>query len=207
MSLKSCSRRTFLTGVVPGCAATCFCLGGLPAGAEPQEKAPAAPAHKFDKASGRVLTYRQRFREQYAAHFIPYVKVLERMLGHATVIRTLNEFCRVESEEYAKHVVKAKGKNDLSVFKEDYSPSTPGMNDMLTMEVLEDTEKAWAIKITECLWAKTFLDAGAAQYGYAAVCAGDVLFARAVNPAIDLDLKGTIMEGKPSCVLRYYVKA
>jgi hypothetical protein len=32
-------------------------------------------------------------------------------------------------------------------------------------------------------------------------------FARAVNPAIDLDLKGTILKGKPSCILRYYVKA
>lgn len=123
------------------------------------------------------------------------------------MIETLTELCRVESEAYTRYVANAKGKNDLSVFKEDYSPTTPGMNDMLAMEVVEDTDRVWAIKITECLWATTFVDAGASQYGYAAVCAGDVLFARAVNPKIDLDLTGTIMEGKPSCTLRYYVKA
>jgi len=27
-----------------------------------------------------------------------------------------------------------------------------------------------------------------------------------VNPKIDLDLRGTLMEGKPACLLRYYVK-
>ena len=51
-------------------------------------------------------------------------------LGHAKVIETLNELCRVGSEKYAKYIVKAKGKNDVSVFKEDYSPSTPGMNEI-----------------------------------------------------------------------------
>ena len=51
-------------------------------------------------------------------------------LGHAKVIETLNELCRVGSGEYAKYIVKAKGKNDVSVFKEDYSPSTPGMNEI-----------------------------------------------------------------------------
>jgi hypothetical protein len=207
MNTHCCSRRGFLTGVVPGCVATCLCLRGWVAQAQsPQEKPPAAPAHKFDKLSGRALTYRQRFREEYCAHFIPYIKVLEKAVGHDKVIETLNELCRIESEEYAKYVVRTKGKNDLSVFKDDYSPSTPGMNDMLTMKVLEDTGKVWAIKITECLWAKTFQEAGAAQYGYAAVCAGDALFARAVNPGIDLDLQGTLMEGKASCTLRYYVK-
>jgi hypothetical protein len=206
MNIRFCNRRGFLTGVVPGCVATCFCLKGWVAQAQsPQEKPPAAPAHKFDKPCGRALTYRQRFRQEFSAHFIPYIKVLDRAVGRAKVIETLHELCRIESEEYAAYVVKAKGKNDLSVFKEDYSPSTPGMNDMLTMEVLEDTDRVWAIKITECLWAKTFQDAGAAQYGYAAVCAGDALFAHAVNPKIDLDLNGTIMEGKPSCTLRYYV--
>ncbi len=165
MNTRSCSRRHFLAGVVPGCAATCFCPGGLAARVQSsQQKAPAVPLHPFDKPSGRLLTYRQRFREEYAAHFIPYIKVLERKLGHATVIETLTELCRVESEAYARYVANAKGKNDLSVFKEDYSPTTPGMNDMLAMEVVEDTDRVWAIKITECLWATTFVDAGASQY-------------------------------------------
>jgi hypothetical protein len=81
------------------------------------------------------------------------------------------------------------------------------MNDMLSMEVLEDTDKVWCIKITECLWATTFQEAKAAEVGYAAVCQGDGMFPRAVNPDLDLDLTGTIMEGKPFCILRYHAKA
>ncbi len=208
MTTRACSRRGFLAGVVPGCAAACFCLRAREAGAQSlQIKQPGPAPHKFDKPVGRPLTYLQRMREQYASHFIPYLRVLERSIGRAKVIETLNELSLVEAAEYAKQVVKEKGKNDLTVFKEDYSPTTPGISDMLTIEVLENTDKVWAIKITECVWAKAFQDADAAHYGVAAVCAGDVPFARAVNPKIDLDLKGTIMEGKPACILRYYVKA
>ncbi|MGD0707427.1 MAG: L-2-amino-thiazoline-4-carboxylic acid hydrolase, partial [Anaerolineaceae bacterium] len=92
--------------------------------------------------------------------------------------------------------------NDLSVFKEDYNPATP----TLTLEVIEDTEEVYCIKITECLWADCFRKADAAELGCAAVCYGDAPFARAVNPRIDLELEGTLMEGKPYCKLRYYVK-
>jgi hypothetical protein len=208
MTIRRSNRRVFLSGVVPGCVAACFCLRGSEAGARSSlARQTAPPAHKFDKPVGRPLTYLQRMREQYASHFIPYLKVLERSIGRAKVIETLNALSVVEADEYAKQVVKAKGKNDLTVFKEDYSPSTPGISDMLTIEVQENTDTVWAIKITECVWAKAFQEAGAAHYGVAAVCAGDAPFARAVNPKIDLDLKGTIMEGKPACILRYYVKA
>jgi hypothetical protein len=216
-----CNRREFVKGVVPACMATClwsgesklFAQSAAPQGSSSQGTAAAPapapatpPPHKFDLPSVRELTHRQRFRLEYDVHFIPYVKVLDRILGREKTIETLNEFCRVESEQYARYVVRAKGKNDLSIFKEDYSPSTQGMNEMLTMEVLEDTEKVWSIRVTECLWATTFIEARAAEYGWAAVCQGDRLFAQAVNPQIDLELTGTIMEGKPSCTLRYYVK-
>lgn len=83
----------------------------------------------------------------------------------------------------------------------------PNTNEILSIEVLEDTDKVYEIKITECIWAKVFRDAGAAEYGLAAVCAGDALFARFISPNIDCDLTGTCMEGKPFCILRYYLKS
>ena len=207
MTARHCNRRGFLSGVVPGCVATCLCLQGSQGQAQSARGAtPSAPGHKFDKPTSKPLTYRQRFQEQYVSHFIPYLKILDRAVGRAKVVETLTALSLQEAEDYAKIVVKQKGKNDISVFKEDYSPSTPGIRDILTIEVLEDVPTAWAIKITECLWATVFRDADASQFGYAAVCAGDAPFARAVNPKIDLDLRGTLMEGKPACLLRYYVK-
>jgi len=206
MTARHCNRRGFLSGVVPGCVATCLCLQGSQGQAQSARGAtPSAPGHKFDRATATPLTYRQRFQEQYASHLIPYLKILDRAVGRSKVVETLTALSVQEAEDYAKIVVKQKRKNDISVFKEDYSPSTPGIRDILTIDVLEDTPTVWAIKITECLWATVFRDAGASQFGYAAVCAGDAPFARAVNPKIDLDLRGTLMEGKPACLLRYYV--
>lgn len=162
--------------------------------------------HKFDRQMKRPLTHRERFELEYASHFIPYLKLLEQEIGREQVIKSLQNLALHEAEEYAEYVVRTKGKNDLSVFKEDYNPTTPGISDLLTITVMEDTQAAYAIKITECLWAEVFRKAGAADYGYAAVCFGDVPFARCINPQIDLDLDGTLMEGKSFCMLRYYVK-
>ena len=162
--------------------------------------------HKFDKPMSRLLTYRQRFELEYASHFIPYLKLLEQEIGRDKVVETLHKLALQEAEEYARYVVTTKGKNNLSVFKEDYSPETPVFNDIMTIEVLENTETAYEIKITECLWAEVFRKADVAEYGHALVCSGDVPFARCVNSQIDLELDGTIMEGEPFCKLRYFVR-
>jgi len=162
--------------------------------------------HKFDKPMSRPLTYRERFEIEYGAHFIPFLKILAQEIGREKVIENLFKLSAQEAEEYAAYVVKAKGKNDLSVFKEDYNPTAPGFSDIMTIDVTEDTDSVYEIKITECLWAEIFRKADAAEFGYAAVCAGDVPYARCINENIDLELEGTIMEGKPFCSLRYFVK-
>ena len=195
------NRRSFVT-TMPMCAAGCLALkcslaaAQLPPKSNPQE----SPRHKFDQPMSRALTYRQVMSLEYAAHFIPFLRVLEKEIGHDRVVAVLRQFSIREAEEGAKATVRARGKNDLTIFKEDYSPRTP----QLTTEVLEDTDKVWAIKITECLWAKVWIDAGAADLGVAAVCAGDSPYAGFINPGIRMDLDGTIMEGRTYCILRYH---
>ncbi len=154
----------------------------------------------------RPLSYRERFELEYNSHFIPFLKLLEKDIGKEKVIEILKKLALQEAEDYAKYVVETKGKNDLSVFKEDYSPTTPGTSDILTIEVIEDSESVYEIEITECLWADIFRKAGAEDFGFAAHCTGDVPFTHYVNEQLDLELEGTIMEGKPLCSLRYFVK-
>jgi hypothetical protein len=163
--------------------------------------------HKFDHQMKRPLTHRERFTLEYVSHFIPFLKLLEEEIGQDAVIETLHKLALQEAEEYAAYVVENKGKNDLSVFKEDYNPTTPGISDFLTIEVVEDTDQAYGIEISECIWADVFREAGAAEYGHAAVCCGDVPFAECINPNIRLDLDGTLMEGENACRLRYYYKS
>lgn len=213
MTHQPSSRRCFVKMAVPACFVACAGLRALPAAAQSEksssdskDKPPEAPRHKFDEPIAGQTSYRQRFEAEYASHLIPYLKILEGEIGRAKVIATLRQLALQEAKEYAEYI-KTHEKADLSVFKRHYSPTTPGMKNMITVEVLTNTDKVYEIKITECLWAKVFQDAGAADYGVAAVCSGDVPFARFVDPSLDLDLTGTIMEGKPACILRYHVKA
>ena len=121
------------------------------------------------------------------------------------MIKSLQELAFQSTKEIAEDTVKTEGKNDLSVFKKIYSPTDPFLKNLLTMEVLEDTEETYVVKVTECLWAEIFLKAGVADFGYAALCS-DVLFTSLVNPQIGLEMEGTIMQGKPCCLHRYYIK-
>ena len=207
MAGECTSRRGFVKGIIPVCFATCAGLDcvsllALTAG----DKAPQPPRHKFDEPLGRQLTYRQRFEIEYGEHFIPYLKILEKEIGRAKLLESLKKLALSEAREYAD-LVRAHEKADLSVFKRHFSPTTPGMKNMITVEVLEDSDKVYEIRITECLWATVFREADAAAYGFAAVCSGDAPFARFVGPDLDMDLQGTLMEGKPFCILRYHVKA
>ena len=192
------NRRCFMKGLVPACLGTCAGLRSLCA------QAPQAPSsrHKFDLPER--MTHRQHFALEYTNHFIPLLSVLEKELGRKKVDQLLETFIREESIALAEAVVKAKGKNDLSVFKEEFGPANRAVNELLTLEVLEDTAKVYCMRITECIWAQTWRDAGAAHFGHTAVCMGDALFARAVNPKIDMDLTGTLMQGSDHCILRYH---
>jgi len=165
-----------------------------------------AENHKFNGLMDHPLTYQQYFQLEYGAHFIPYLKILEKEIGREKVLETLETLAIEEARKYADHV-RAQGNCDLSVFRNTYNPAVPEFNQILSIEILENTDKIYEIKITECIWAKTFRDADAAEFGLAAVCAGDAPFARFISPNIDCELTGTCMEGKPFCILRYYLKS
>lgn len=163
------------------------------------------PKHKFDQPLKHPLTYRERVELEYTSHLIPYLMSLEKAIGHERVIQSLQEYTFHGVKEFAEQIVKAAGKNDLSIFKEIYSPENPDLSDTLTMNVISSTEEAYEVNVTECLLAEVFRKAGAADYGYVLVCC-DVLLTQLVNSRIGLDLEGTLMEGFPSCWHRWYVK-
>src|SRR5512136_822444 len=100
------------------------------------------------------LTHRERIELEYASHFIPYLKFLGQAIGHEKVIESLREFAFHGVKEFADEIVKTKGKNDLSVFKEIFSPANPDLWDILTIEVIESTEETFQVKVTECLLAQ-----------------------------------------------------
>jgi hypothetical protein len=161
--------------------------------------------HKFDRPLEHPLTLRESIELEYASYFLPYLKILEKAIGREQVIKSLQEMASQGVKAYVESIVKATGKNDLSLIKEIYSPANPGLQNILTMEELESTEDTYVVNVTECLLAEVFRKAGAADYGFACVCS-DILFTSLINPEIGLELEGTIMEGSPCCLHRWYIK-
>jgi hypothetical protein len=60
--------------------------------------------------------------------------------------------------------------------------------------------------MTECIWAKTFLDANAGDIGYAQICIGDYTWAESFNPKITMVRDKTLMQGHDICNHRYLWK-
>ena len=78
---------------------------------------------------------------------------------------------------------------------------------MMTSEIVEKTDKAYEIKVTECLWAKTFQQRNASDLGYATVCYSDFASAKAAHPNLGLERTRTIMEGHGYCNHRWIWEA
>jgi hypothetical protein len=73
--------------------------------------------------------------------------------------------------------------------------------------MVEDTERAAEMKVTECLWAKTFRDAGAGDIGYALMCHGDFATAPAFNAKMKMTRTKTLMQGHDCCNPRWTLQA
>jgi hypothetical protein len=55
------------------------------------------------------------------------------------------------------------------------------------------------VRITECLWARTFREAKAGDLGYAMICHGDIASTKAYNPKITLNRPKILMNGDDEC--------
>jgi hypothetical protein len=62
------------------------------------------------------------------------------------------------------------------------------------------------MKVTECLWAKTFREADAADIGYRCICRADYVTAKAFNPKLELVRDKTLMQGHACCNHRYVMQ-
>ncbi len=103
--------------------------------------------------------------------------------------------------QQAKNDLKKLGKSDfksyISIFRD------PRMLASLSMEIIQDTDTVFEIKVTDCLSAESFLPHKAGDIGYAAVCWGDYIWASGFNPKIKLIRDKTIMQGDGYCNHKY----
>ena len=209
MNLNVCgplsSRRAFLRAALPGGALLCLggrCLIGYP---QAQEKPlTPSPKHKFFGDSG--LSFAEVFRNAYASD-VPIWRGIEKEMGSekfaAMVKRVIDEAAGREMVELAKRL----GKNDLAAYTEIMRKPNRFWQNVLTFQIVEDTPQAFELKVTECLWAKTFRDAKAGDLGYLLSCYGDFASAKGFNPKMRMIRTKTLMQGDDCCNHRYVIEA
>jgi len=199
------SRRNFITKTVPACAMTCMFSGSLLGMSlnELQEK-PAQAKHKFDTVFGE-LTYRQ-INNMQTRYFINFAKYLEQNLGKEKAHELIKKFADNQAMNRGK--AQASKAPDVGLqsyvkqFKED-----PLYKNSLTMEIIQDTDKVFEMKITECITAETFLANKAADIGFVCVCQADHAWSEGFNPKIKLTRDKTILQGHGYCNHKYTLES
>jgi len=156
--------------------------------------------HKFEKEYGRKLTIKQFFGVRYG-EFIQFAKALEKEMGKEKLFEFLKKTTHERMGKVGQNHAKNSPDNSFKTYVSTFRP--PRYKDILTHEVVEDTDTAFELKVTECIWAKTFLDAKAGDIGFAHVCYGDYTWAEAFNPKIKMVRDKTLMQGHEFCNHRY----
>jgi hypothetical protein len=149
------------------------------------------------------------FAEVFNAAYVnqlPILRGLEREIGSekffAMLKRIIDEAAKRESAEYAKKL----GKNDLAIYTQELRQANRFWQHVLTFQIVEDTPRAFEVKVTECLWAKSYRDAKAADLGYVLSCYGDFAAAKGFNPKMRMIRTKTLMQGDAFCNHRYIIE-
>ncbi len=205
MSIKASnlisSRRRFLLSAFPAGTLFCFGHGNLLALAAAQDVPKAAEEkHKFLEDSG--MSFQDVFEFAYK-DFIQTMESFARQMGRDKLLEVLRkdseEAMTIEAQETVKHF----GKNDFAAFKAMYKEKPNRFWDHIETKIItEESDTVIASRVTECLYAKTFRDAGAPDIGYAWACHGDFAWAQAYNPKLRLIRDKTLMNGDEYCNFR-----
>ncbi len=194
-------RRDLLTRTVPACAVACLGLGRFPGLAGLGLTGPQEGQHKFDVPQEISLSSRQRTRMSYGG-LIQLIQVLKGELDEPELVRLLN----LMSEDIGRQVGARQAQNSpdtsFQTFVQVFRP--PNFENSLTHEVVEDTEKVFALEVTECVSADVMRSAGlGGEIGHAAVCNMDYYWPAAFNPNFKMERTKTLMQGDDICNHRY----
>lgn len=200
------NRRGFLKGIAPLCAAPCLgapCLQAAVALAQTEENSGKDDAnlHKFDKPFPQELTIRQFFEAEYR-YYIPMVKAMKKEFGDERVIELIKSRTEEQMLDQGKRQAERNGDNSFRNF----TGYLKTLDFLLTMEVVEDTDTVFEIKVPECVIAETFLKHDAGDIGFASVCFGDYAWPRGYNRKMKMVRDKTLMQGHGYCNHRYVLE-
>jgi hypothetical protein len=194
-------RRELLTRAAPACALACLGLRQFPRLATAALPCAAQGVHKFDIKRTMQLSSRDTTRMANQA-FISFIKTLRDEIGDSETTRLLNAYTAAYGRRIGEQQAKTAPDTTFRTFTARFRP--PNYADTLTLEVVEDTEHAFGLRVTECVWAAVFREAGlGGDIGHAAVCNMDYYWPTAFNPKFSMERTRTLMRGDDHCDHRY----
>jgi hypothetical protein len=202
-------RREFLQAVFPFGAFLCFGGTVLSFAQEKEKKQPSAEPlamkHKFLMSAN--VTFEDMFNFAYRDSFIPLMLVLAQAGGREKFVEILKKGASEAASRGVQNAVKSLPKRDLAAFASPLKNPDHFWKNVLTFSIVEDSPKAFEVKVTECLWAKTFRGMNAADIGFATVCFPDYATAVSFNPKLKMIRSKTLMQGHDCCNHRYVMEA
>lgn len=187
------NRREFISAIIPVCAFSCMGIRNSHA-LESLRRRPQEPSgkHKFQKEWGH--TYEEAFKWRYG-FYIDIMEEFSKYLGRNRLIKMIMravDDSNPINENSDPNFSFLEWIGDGSIFQ-----------NMMTYDIIERSENAYEIYVTECLWTKTFQERNAADIGYATVCYSDFSAAKADHSKITLKRTKTIMQGHGYCDHRW----
>ena len=153
------------------------------------------------------MSYEELFQFAYAYGFIPTMKAMGAEMGREKLVEMLTRASSTAAVEQVRERLKRNPKNDLATYTEDLRNPNPLFKHAITFQLVEDAPTAVEARITECLWAKTFCGANAADIGYACLCHTESAAVPAFNPKMKFIFTKTLMQGHDCCNPRYVMEA
>jgi len=188
------NRRQFLNTLLPACSFACIGLGSLRVSAFAAGKAQAEiEKHKFHL--DWTQTYEEAFRWRFR-YYIDLMKKFSEYLGRDKLLAMIKR----ATDEY----ILADPANDKNFyFTRWIQGGKEYFKNMMTWDIVEETDRTYEMKVSECIWAKVFKEYGAADIGYATVCYSDFASAKAAHPKLRMVRTKTLMEGHGFCNHRW----
>ena len=156
--------------------------------------------HKFSEDSN--MTFQEVFDFAFKS-LIPVLQGLAKELGEDNFLEALRKVaseCALRAEQDAARQLPS---NDFAAFNASMREPSHFAKHILTLEIVEDTPQAVEVKVTECLWAKTFREMEAAELGYSLICHRDYADCQGFNPKITMIRSKTLMQGDDCCNHRF----
>ena len=187
-------RRQFLLRTVP--AGALVCMGCKSLFAWPGQE------NKFSENPG--MTTEETYRFFYGTS-IPVLQILARDFGRDKLVE---ELAKASAENVTQMIIamaKELPQKDMKALARllDGMMTGPLSKRAFAYEVVENSDKVYQAKFTQCLPAKLWREMNAADLGYALECSSVDAMAKAFNPKMKGTLPKNLMKGDSECLVRF----